>query len=244
MQIKTEILQSVHLSKEMNVTVYGHFGIALLFFPSNENNNLQPERDGTIAALEPLINKGKIKVYTTDTIYNELWWNSVITEQHNRSKRHYEFNEYLLDELLPFIFDDCGSPLPILTAGADIGAFNAANTYFRRPDLFAGTIALSGNYNLQDFTNGYFDENCYFNSPVHYLPNLNDTYWMSHLLSRKHVYLLSGRGQMENPGATLHLSGILNSKGITNYTEIRDNNCCRNSESWNKIFADLINSKL
>lgn len=244
MQERTEILNSNHLSKEMKVSIYGHFGVGILFFPSNSNSCMQCEEDGIIANLEPLINKGKCKVYVSDTVYNELWWNGNIVEQHSRSKRHYEYNEYLLSELLPFIFDDCGSPVPIITAGADIGAYNAANTYFRRPDIFAGTIAISGNYNLQDVTNGYFDENCYFNSPVHYLPNLNDTYWLTHLLSRKHVYLITGNSELDNPSATVHLSDILNSKGIPNQTEIRDSSCCVDKDSWNNVFAEIINTRL
>jgi esterase/lipase superfamily enzyme len=244
MQQKIDRIQSNNLEKEVNVSVYGHFGTAIVFFPTNTGSHKQLEETGLIAKLEPTIKKGKCKIYCPEVPYQDLRWADELTDPHNRSKMHYEFNEFILNDLLPYIFDDCGSPVPMITAGADIGAYNAANTYFRRPDVFAGTIALSGDYNLQNYTKGYFDENCYFNSPVHYLPNLNDTYWLTHLLSRKHVYLISGSGENENPGNTEFIGGILNSKNIPNNLIIKDNNYGKNFEAWNEIFDDIISMKL
>ena len=244
MENKTEILKSKDLSKDVNVSVYGHFGIALLVFPTKGTSHLQPEKDGLIDVLTPVLKKGKCKLYVADTICDELWWGSDLTDPHTRSKRHYEYNEFLLNDLIPYIFDDCGSLIPMITAGVGVGAYHAANTYFRRPDIFAGTLAISGNYNLQDSTGGYFDENCYFNSPVHYLPNLNDSYWLTHLMSRKHVYLMSGSGNGESPDSTTLLGNILNAKNISNHTEIKDTSYTADNESWHKIFLEVVEGRL
>ena len=50
---------------------------------------------------------------------------------------------------------------------------------------------------LDNVPKDFFDDNCYFNSPVHYLPNLSDEYWLSFLRSKHHVYLMTGTGENE-----------------------------------------------
>ena len=146
--------------------------------------------------------------------------------------------------MLPFILKDCGGAVPIVTCGASRGAFHAVNTYFRRPDIFLGTIAMSGSYNLENYSGGIHDDNCYYNSPVHYLPNLNDNYWMSFLLSRHHVYIVSGEGANENPDETRTLRDILNSKGIPNHTDTWSSKYDHNWESWKEMLNHFVGQRL
>jgi esterase/lipase superfamily enzyme len=40
--------------------------------------------------------------------------------------------------------------------------------------MINGCIAMSGVYELTEYTHGYFDDDVYFNSPMHYIPNLTD----------------------------------------------------------------------
>ena len=35
-------------------------------------------------------------------------------------------------------------------------------------------MAMSGVYDLTEYTKGYFDDDVYFNSPAHYITNLTD----------------------------------------------------------------------
>ena len=48
----------------------------------------------------------------------------------------------------------CGR-LGIIAAGASLGAYHGANQLFRRPDLFDGMIAMSGNFDIRNFADGY-----------------------------------------------------------------------------------------
>jgi len=75
-------------------------------------------------------------------------------------------------------------------------------------------IAMSGNYNIRNFTDGYYDDNLYFNDPLAYLPNLNDDHYLPLLQQKKHIHVLSGQGAYENPDGSRQLAGILASKGI------------------------------
>ena len=90
-----------------------------------------------------------------------------------------QYDRYITDEVLPLIRKDCGQhdTRPI-TTGASLGAFLAANTYFKHPDAFRGTIAMSGSYDIKSYLHGYFDENVYFNNPLDYLPGLNDDHFL------------------------------------------------------------------
>jgi esterase/lipase superfamily enzyme len=55
------------------------------------------------------------------------------------------------------------------------------NLALRHPSLFCKVVALSGRYDLtrpvgpfEDLFSGYYDEDIYFITPNHFLPNLND----------------------------------------------------------------------
>ena len=243
MDIKNEILHSNQLNRDMSVSVYGHYGLSVLYFPAETDSSNEPLESGLISKLEHLIKIGKCKIFCISGIDREIWFGGT-AEPKEKSHLHFKYNQFIEDDVIPYIYNQCGGPLPIITAGAAKGAYHAANTYFRRPDIFLGTIALSGFYDLSAYTGEYFDDNCYFNSPTHYLPNLNDNYWLSFLHSRRHIYLASGSGDGENPDATKRLSEILDTKGIRHYLEIRGNESCHNYESWNEMFKFFMEKRL
>src|SRR5204863_3711566 len=91
-----------------------------------------------------------------------------------QARRQALYASYVEEEVAPFIRWVVGNPdARIATSGASFGAFHAANTLFRRPDLFDATIAMSGFYDLApDYFRGYSDDNCYFNNPSWYVPQL------------------------------------------------------------------------
>ena len=53
---------SPRLDKNMEIAVYGHYGFALLMFPTAAADYLEYERFYVIDALAPFINAGKCKV--------------------------------------------------------------------------------------------------------------------------------------------------------------------------------------
>ncbi len=236
-------LYSSALDKQMDVAVYGHYGFALLLFPALSDSSLVYEANGTIDKLEHFIKKGKCRVFVTPTVNDESWLNNEMSCE-EKSKRHFEFNTYISDELVPEIYGKCGGPVPIIASGASIGAYHAANSYFRRPDLFYGLVSLSGFFNIEFISKGYFDENCYFNSPVHYLPNLNDSYWLSFLMSKHHVYLYAGRGENEHPHNSMDMCRLLTEKTIPHHCDIWGEEYGHNFESWNEMLYHILNTKL
>lgn len=236
-------IKSENLDKDMNIAIYGHYGFGLLLFPAYTDSFLENENNGMLNSMKACIEKGKCRVFSIDGIFLESWLSNGKTPQ-EKSQRHLEYNNFITDEAIPFIFNECGGPVPIITAGASTGGFIAANTYFRRPDIFYGTIALSGTFNIDHYAKGYFDDNCYFNSPVHYLPNLTEDYWLTFLESRHHVYLLSGSGEGENPENTVHLHNILKNKNIRHFIDIWGKEWGHNWDTWKQMLGQIINDKL
>lgn len=234
--------KSTNLGQDMEILTYGIYGLAILLFPSTTDDPEENEKNGLIDALAPMIDRGKCKVFCVPSVNFQSWLSDDISPE-EKSLRHLQYNNYLVEEVVPFIFGDCGCPVPIITCGAALGAFHAANSFFRRPDVFYGMVATSGTYNIEHFTKGYFDNNCYFNSPIHYLPNLNDNYWLSFLLSKHHIYIVSGTGEGEHPHNALHLGGILSSKGIPHQVDIWGPEWGHNFNTWNSVIPQFIERK-
>jgi len=224
---------SPRLNKDMPIVVYGHYGFAVLMFPTAAADFLEYERFEMINALAPLINEGKMKVYSIDSINNESWLNNHM-HPYDKGMRHQLFNEYVIEEVVPFIQDNCKGLVPIITTGASVGALHGANNFFRRPDIFSGTIAMSGIYDLQYYTRGYFDDRVFFNSPVHYLPGWNDEYMLNKMREGK-IVIASGQGPYEDPGASLHLSNILNQKGIQHWLDLWGHDMRHDWPTWRQM---------
>lgn len=232
-------LKSVNLLKDMEIAIYGHFGTIILLFPATKDTIDENEEMGLIDSIGQYIKSGRIKVYSVSSVNFESWLNYEIDPE-KRSKRHFEYDRFLTEEVVRLIYEDCGGAVPILTCGCAIGAYHACNSYLKRPDLFLGTIAMSGTFNIQHFSGDYFDENCYFNSPIHYLPNLTDNYWLSFLQSRHHIHLLSGSGENEYPENSRHLSEILSAKNIPHNLEIWGPEFGHNYDTWNQMLPKII----
>ena len=104
--------------------------------------------------------------------------------------------QYIVEEVIPFIHSQCGGRVFTITTGASLGALHAANTFFRLPHLVDGTIAMSGSYDLKQYTKGYWDDNVYFNFPLCYLPNLRDPAYIDKF-RESDIIICTGKGAWE-----------------------------------------------
>jgi esterase/lipase superfamily enzyme len=230
------------LDKEMEAVAYGDAGFALLMFPTAAADFLEYERFQLIDELKPLIESGKIRVYSINSINSESWLND---EMHPKDKaiRHQQFNEYVVNEVVPYIHRDNGDLNKIITTGASLGALHAVNTFFRRPDIFGGTIAMSGSYDLTDYAKDYFDETCYFNSPIHYLPNLEDEGLLKEMSTDKNIYIITGQGNYESPEASQRLSDVLHNKQIPHTLDLWGLDIPHDWPSWRQMLPYVLETK-
>lgn len=202
------------LQKDMPIVTYGDYGFALLLVPTAAADYLEYERFQLMDHLAPFINSGKVKVFSVNSINNESWLNNEMAGEH-KAIRHNQFNEYIFNEVVPFIKNSTSWNTPIITCGASFGALHSMNLFLKRPDLIDGVIAMSGVYDLTEYTKGYFDDQVYFNSPAHYIPNLTNHDTLEQIRKSKHIHILTGCGAFEDPEAAERFAGILYNKGIS-----------------------------
>ena len=145
---------SPSLQKEMPIVSYGSYGFSLLLVPTAGADYLEYERFQLIDHLAPYINAGKLKVFSIDSINKESWLNNGMIGEH-KAIRHNQFNEYIYNEVIPFIKNSTSWNTPIITCGASLGALHSMNLFLRRPDLINGVIAMSGVYDLTEYTKGF-----------------------------------------------------------------------------------------
>lgn len=233
---------SPNLNKNMEIVAYGHMGPALLLFPSAAADFLEYERFHLIDSIKDQINAGKFKVFSINSINSESWLNDTMSGR-DKSIRHQQYNQYIIEEVVPHIYRNCDGPVPIYTSGVSLGALHAANTFFRRPDIFDGVIAMSGIYDLKSYSKGYFDEDCYFNSPMDYLPNLNEQYWLNLLRAKHHVYFVSGRGNYEDPEASLAIGRVLAAKGIPHEVDLWGYEWTHDWPTWRAMLPHYLASR-
>ena len=201
------------LQKEMPIATYGHHGFALLLIPTAGADYLEYERFQLIDYLSPYINSGKIKVFSVDSMNYESWMNYEMQGEH-KAIRHNQFNAYIYNEVIPFIKNNTSQETPIIVSGASFGALHSMNLFLKRPDLIDGVIAMSGVYDLTEYSRGFFDEQVYYNSPTHYIPNLTDHAILEQIRTSRHIHILTGSGDHEDPDAAKKFAEILYSKGI------------------------------
>ena len=84
-----------------------------------------------------------------------------------------QYEQYLLHEVLPLSWQKNQTPF-LITTGASFGAYHAVNFALRHPDLVGRTLGMSGIYEIDLWTDGYSDDNIYFNNPNAYIPNEHD----------------------------------------------------------------------
>lgn len=209
---------SPNLRMEMPLVAYGHSGYPLLMFPTAAADFLEYERFYLVDSIKQFIEEGRLRAYSINSVNRY----SLLNEQAPpplKAELLARYDRYITDEVLPLIRNEAGDRRP-MTTGASLGAYLAANAYFKHPDVLRGTIAMSGSYDIRSWFDGYHDENVYFNNPVQYLQNLDDDYYLPRLRQADAVVILSGQGAYEAPERSRQLSGILGWKGVPHHLDV------------------------
>ena len=133
----------------MPIATYGHYGFALLLIPTAAADYLEYERFQMLDALAPFINAGKLKVFSIDSINKESWMNTQMLPEH-KAIRQNQFNQYVFNEVIPYIRNNTSQGTFIYTCGASFGALHAMNLFMKRPDIINGVISMSGVYDLTE----------------------------------------------------------------------------------------------
>lgn len=227
---------SPNLGQDMELKVYGYYGKPLLVFPAQGGRFFEYEGFQMIDAIAGYIEAGKVKVYTVDSVDNQSWanWSA---HPADRAHRHEDYDRYITQEVASFIRNDCGgSSQKAIVTGCSMGAYHAVNFFFRHPDIFDVCIALSGLYRLDMFIGDYMDENVYLNTPLAYLPNLNDTWYLDQY-RQSNIIVCVGQGAWEDAmlADTFALKRILDEKNVPNWIDTWGQDVNHDWPWWRKM---------
>jgi len=124
---------------------------------------------GVIGAIWPLIEAGRVKVYSCDSVAGRALaagWGSI----EHRCWLMNGFEDYVASEVVPAIRADCGGrDIEVISAGA----FNALAVVCRYPHHFRAAIGMSGAYDLESLIGFPGNEDFYFASPYRFVPGLD-----------------------------------------------------------------------
>ncbi len=243
MQRELDKWYSPILGKEMEIAIYGHYGLPVLLFPSTKDDFMEPENYSLISSVSRLVDYGRCKIFVIPSIDEESWNNPDVYPPH-KSLRHGQYNHYIISEVIPYIFESCRGEQPIISCGASKGAFHAANTYFRHPDLFKGLIAMSGVYDLQAYSHGYYDDHIYFNSPVSFIPNITDESYLDLMRDNRGIIIASGQGTYEDPHSVRQMSQVLSAKRIPHFADIWGFDMHHHWETWKRMLPYFLGEKI
>lgn len=185
---------SPSLGQDMTLAIHGHAGRPIVAFPSQDGRYWDFEGFGMVEACRDWLDAGRIRIVAVDGIDGQSWTNH---DAHptDRARRHEAYDRYIAEEVAPLIETELGWGTA-WAAGASMGAYHAANVLFRHPDRFDGLIAMSGIYRLRVFIGDHMDEAVYLQSPLAYLPNLDDPWYLDRI-RRARLALVVGQGRWE-----------------------------------------------
>jgi esterase/lipase superfamily enzyme len=161
----------------MELLVFGHAGAKVLVFPTRDGRFFEYENLRMIEVLRPRIEAGYLQIFCVDGIDSESFY-CFWAHPSGRIRRHIQFENYILQEVIPFMNRKNLDPR-VISHGCSLGAFHAANIAMRHPQLFCKIAAFSGRYDLtqnmesfRDLFDGFYNEDIYFHTPTHFLPKL------------------------------------------------------------------------
>jgi esterase/lipase superfamily enzyme len=209
---------SPSLQRDMELLVFGHAGARVLIFPTSQGRFFQWEDTGMVAALGNQLEQGSLQLFCVDSVDAESWY-AKWRPPAERAYRHVQYDQYLMQEVLPFTVQHNPNPYLIAT-GTSFGAYHAVNFAFRYPQLVNRVIGLSGLYDIKRFTGGFSDDNVYFNNPCDFIKGEHDPERLEGLRHMDIIFAI-GRDDPSYPNNE-DMSQILWSKNIWHALRIWD----------------------
>jgi len=209
--------RSERLGREATLARWGTYGRPVLVFPTAGGDAEEIERMHLVGALMPLIEAGRIKAYSCDSVAGMALVKQEGSPRHRMWLQN-QFHHYVRHEVVPAIRTDCQAPdIEVWAAGASFGALHAVGVTCRFPDVFARALALSGTYDLRRFFDTHaadFNDDFWVSSPLHFLPSLAGHHL--DVLRTRFILLASGEGRAEAIGESWAMARALGAKGVPN----------------------------
>jgi esterase/lipase superfamily enzyme len=215
------LLDSRAMGRRVHLWCFGHYGPPLVVFPTAGGYAHEWQLHGMVETLGGFLRAGRLKLYCPETNVSAAW----LGESHPvevRVERHLAYARFVEEDLLPFIDADCQTAnIPVMSAGASLGAYYASLFTLRMPQRFRWALCLSGRYEISYFLGGYSDARVDANNPL-MLARTLDGEPLAALRQHGRLTLVCGRGPYEERciDETLAMAELCQERGIPHDRDI------------------------
>ena len=222
---------SREMQRDTELLVFGHAGTPMIVFPTSMGKYFEYEDRGMISLLADKLDKGDLQIFCPDGIDSESWYNKQ-AHPHFRVLRHMQYERYIQHELIPYIRSRNQSSQLAVT-GCSFGGYHAVNFAFKHPDIITHCISMSGSYDIHQFLDGYYDDDCYFNCPPDFLQGMTDDWFLSRYRQMKIVLGTSDWDMCLD--ANVKLSALLHAKSVPHWLDIFTDNSKHDWPLWQRM---------
>ena len=228
---------SPSLGRQMELLVFGHAGTPVAVFPTSKGRFYDYEDRGMVAALAGPLEGGRAQLFCLDSVDGESWYNYGAPPR-ERVVRHMAYERYVLDEAFPFIAGKNGKTRLAVT-GCSFGGYHAVNLALRHPDRVDACISLGGAFDIRQFIAGYYDDDCYYNNPVDYLPGLSDPWYIDRYM--REVTFILATGELDIClRDNIRLAGMLEAKGVPRLLDVWGDGTGHDWPWWRRMIAKFV----
>ncbi|MDR2722285.1 MAG: hypothetical protein LBB54_00950 [Cellulomonadaceae bacterium] len=229
-QVRT--FRSRVLKRDMTYRVYGDRGKPVIAFPTSQAHENLWEDFGMVDTLGDYINAGIIQLYALDCIDDETFFRP--DGKRRKAMRMYErWLSHIVNEFVPTVVAE--REQKVLLTGASMGAYHAANLFFRWPRQVDGLIALSGVYSpapFLDFVN-HMRPDVLANSPLDYLTQPVDSARLEAYAAARLVFCAGG-AEPDMRDDTIALGQLMEEQGIAAWVDIWGDDVTHDWPWWHK----------
>jgi esterase/lipase superfamily enzyme len=219
------------LGRDMEMIVLGHEGAPLLVFPTSMGRFYDYENRNMHRVIGHKYDAGEIQAFCLDSVDAESWYNKSVHPR-QRAERHVDYDRYLTQEVIPSIRKRTGAERVTVT-GCSFGGYHAVNFAMRHPELCDACVSLGGAFDIHQFLDGYYDDNCYFNCPPDFLPALEDQAVLNEI---RRIRIVLATGETDICLAENHrLSHIFNQKNIPHWLDVWGDGTGHDWQWWERM---------
>jgi esterase/lipase superfamily enzyme len=97
----------------------------------------------------------------------------------------------------------------------------------------SGAVSMGGGFDMEQFVDGYHDDDVYFNSPFQYIPNLSDGWYLARIRGQR---LVLATGEVDICRAdNERLSSVMSAKGIPHWLDVWGNGTGHDWPWWKQM---------
>jgi esterase/lipase superfamily enzyme len=227
---------SPRLNRDMEMLIFGHAGTPTIVFPTSQGRFYEYEDRGMVGALWHKLENGYLQLFCVDSVDSESWYNRSVHPR-QRVERHLTYERYLLDEVIPLIRLK-NSRRDLAVTGCSFGGYHAVNFALRYPDVVNHCYSMSAKFDIKQFLDGYYDQDCYFNSPHDFLPNMGDLWYLGRYA--RNWYLLGTSHWDFCWDDNERLAAAMRSKGVNHRIDVWGDDLIHDWPLWHRMAGQYL----